>query len=102
MGSVESIRAAIAAYAADAAGNSFPLAIGDWTTLVNIVNPNGANLKPTDIEQGFTLRRYSAIVVAPDPAAQDYTMSFLVTGVPDTHTGRLITVSPAGIEKDTP
>ena len=102
VGSNESIRAAIAAYAADSAGNSFPLNIPDWASLINIVNPNGANLKPTDIEQGFTLRGYTAVVIAPDPAAQDYTMSFLVTGVPDTSVGRLICVSPAGISKELP
>ena len=101
VGSVESIRAAIAAYAADSAGNSFPLAIADWNALVGIVNPNGANLKATEVLQGFSFVQYDALIVAPDPAAQDYSMLFNVNGVPNTDTGSRIMVSPDGIEKRT-
>jgi prepilin-type N-terminal cleavage/methylation domain-containing protein len=102
VGSIESVRAAIAAYAADSAGNTFPSAMGDWAALTTIVNANGATLKNTDAEQGFQLRSYVGIDVDGDAVYEDYTMSFLVMGVPDTDTGRVVAVSPSGIDKTKP
>jgi prepilin-type N-terminal cleavage/methylation domain-containing protein len=102
VGSIESVRAAIAAYAADSSGNTFPAQMNDWGSLVTVVNANGATLKPTEPEQGFELRGYTGIDADGDLVVEDYTMSFLVTGVPDTDTGRLVNVSPSGIEKSKP
>ena len=102
IGTTESIRAALAAYAADSRGNSFPGQVANWEELVRVVNPNGANLKNTVAEQGFDLRAYTAIDSDSDSIVEDYTMSFLVTGLPDTSMGRLILVSPSRIEKARP
>jgi len=103
VGSIESIRAAVAAYAADSAGNSFPqAAMNSWAALTVLVNANGATLKNTEPEQGFQLRGYAAIDNDADGVIEDYTMSFLVVGVPDTDTGRVVAVSPSGIDKTKP
>jgi hypothetical protein len=102
VGSIESVRAALAAYAADAAGNSFPATMANWGELTSIVNANGATLKNTAAEQGFDLRGYTASDSDSDGIVEDYTMSFLVDGVPDADVGRLILVSPSGIDKTTP
>jgi type II secretory pathway pseudopilin PulG len=99
VGTTESIRAALAAYAADTPGKTYPPRIASWEELVSVVNPNGATLNGTEAEQGFDLRGYTPIDSDGDGIVEDYTMSFLVTGVPDTHTGRLILVRPSGIEK---
>ena len=101
VGSTESIRAAIAGFAADSAGNTFPSAaqIADWATLAATVNANGANLKATAALQGMDLRNYTPIDVDGDGVFEDYTMSFFTIGVPVTDVGAVITVDPSGIEK---
>ena len=99
VGSIESVRAAVAAYAADSAGNTFPTVMGSWAALTVLVNANGATLKDTEAQQGFTLRGYAPIDTDGDGVVEDYTMSFEVMGVPATDTGRVIAVSPSGIEK---
>lgn len=101
VGSIESIRAAIAGYATDSDGNSYPAAISNYDDLTVLVNANGATLKPTEAEQGFELRGYTGIDADGDQVQETYTMSFLVTGVPTTSLGRLIRVSPSGIEQET-
>lgn len=102
IGSIESTRAALASYAADTPGNSYPARIASWEDLVKVVNSNGATLKNTAAAQGFALRGYTAIDNDGDAIFEDYTMSFLVDGLPDTRSGRLVLVSPNGIEKDIP
>jgi hypothetical protein len=102
VGSIESVRAAIAAYAADSRENTFPAVIADWGALTVLVNAHGANLKNTAAKQGFHLRSYTGIDVDADGIYENYTMSFLVDGIPDTNTGRLIAVSPSGIDKTKP
>ena len=102
VGSIESIRAAIAAYAADSVGNSFPdtTDISDYATLVALVNANGATLKTTAAAQGFTLRGYGPVDAAPsDGVFEDYTMSFTVHGITVGSPGEVICVSPGGIAK---
>jgi hypothetical protein len=71
-----------------------------WEELVRVVNPQGSNLQPTAAEQGFQLRAYTAIDSDHNGVFEDYTMSFLVDGVSDAHQGRLVLVSPAGIDKE--
>lgn len=100
VGPMESIRAALHAYSADSAGHSFPATMATWEELTRIVNPQGSNLKKTATEQGFHLRGYTAIDSDNNGIFEDYTMSFLVDGVPNTHRGRLVLVSPDGIDKD--
>ena len=102
VGSIESVRAAIAAYAADSNGNTFPSVMASYGDLTTVVNANGATLKNTEAEQGFELRGYTGIDSDGDQIRENYTMSFLVKGIPDTSTGRLILVSPSGIDKSKP
>ena len=100
VGSIESVRAAIAAYAADASGNSFPTGIATYAKLLEVVNSNGANLKDAEKDQGFQFRKYTpGDIDTNDNVVGNYTMSFTVIGVPDTDKGSLISVSPSGIEK---
>ncbi len=96
---IESVRAAFAAYAADASGNTFPDEIANWGTLMVIVNANGGDLQLTEKAQGFSLRGYSGIDSEGDGIYEDYTMSFRITTIPQQNTGSLISVSPRGIEK---
>ncbi|ETX05473.1 hypothetical protein [Candidatus Entotheonella palauensis] len=100
VGAIESIRAAIAAYAADSTGNTFPVAIDDWGALTVLVNSNGGALKHTEKEQGVSLRGYSSIDHDQDGIFENYTMSFRITGIPAQSTGSLVLVSPSGIDKD--
>lgn len=102
VGSIESVRAAIAAYAADSGGNTFPAVMGTYGDLTALVNANGATLKNTEADQGFELCGYAGIDQDNDLIREDYTMSFLVKGISDTSTGRLILVSPSGIDKSKP
>ena len=101
VGSIESIRAAIAGYAADSVGNTFPNAadISDYATLTTLVNANGATLMSTSLAQGFNLRLYTPIDSEPDLVIEDYTMSFTVNGIAAGAPGEVICVSPGGINK---
>ena len=101
VGSIESIRAAIAAYAADSVGNTFPADgdMGDYASLVGIVNANGATLTGTENAQGFSWRGYDAVDADTDNVFEDYTMSFSVNGINPNAPGEFICVSPGGINK---
>jgi len=101
IGTTESIRAAMAGYAADSVGNLFPAAIGDWTTLEGITTANGGTLKATEALQGMTIENYN-----PDPDStgtngEDYMFVFYTTGVPADMDGAQVEVRPSGIEKQT-
>ena len=101
VGSIESIRAAIASYAADSPGNTFPSStnIADYATLVTLVNNNGATLNSVDTVQGFAFGSYNPVDSDNDGVFENYTMSFTVHGIKSTDTGSKILVSPGGIEK---
>jgi len=102
VGSIESIRAAIASYAADSVGNTFPNDTADITyyvTLVALVNANGATLTADPNAQGFNLRGYGAVDADGDTVFEDYTMSFTVNGIPAGSPGEVVCVSPGGINK---
>lgn len=101
VGSVESIRAAIAGYAAESVGNSYPETMDTYDDLTSVVNENGASLKSTEKDQGIELRSYAGIDIDQDQVRETYTMSFLVIGVPETSPGRLLVVSPSGIDRET-
>jgi hypothetical protein len=101
VGSVESIRAAIASYAADSNGNTFPADgdIGNYAALQPLVNANGATLTLDPNVQGFNLRGYDGIDGDGDGVVEDYTMSFTVNGITVGAPGQIICVSPGGINK---
>jgi type IV pilus assembly protein PilA len=101
VGSTESIRAAIAGFAADSPGNLFPdtTEISDWETLVNVSNNNGGTLKGTYTSQGIELMTYDTIDTDGDTTRDDYYFIFEVVGVPDDKTGKVIEVRPSGISR---
>ncbi len=99
VGTGESMRAALAAYAADSAGNLFPTAIASYAALTTLINKNGGSLKATELLAGMTLRAFTSIDSDGDSTDDTYTMSFAVTGVDDSNIGHCIVISPAGIDK---
>ena len=101
VGSIESIRAAIASYAADSNGNTFPNGtdIGNYADLVKLVNNNGATLTSSDTAQGFKLLTYNALDSDTDNVFEDYSMTFRVHGIATGAQGSVVFVSPGGIEK---
>ena len=103
VGTTESIRAAMAGFAADSQGNLFPdeTAITDWASLVAVSNANGGTLKTTDVLQGMTLNDYVTIDSDGDGTRDDYYFVFWTTGVSPTMLGAQVEVRPSGIEKQT-
>jgi len=110
VGTVESIRGAMAGYAADSDGNYFPGTIDQWGpsstagTLVYICNGNGATLKESLAEQGFSGFTYQGLDSAGNNAnteVADYYFIFTVAGVPPDLTGAQLEVRPSGIFKQT-
>ena len=108
VGSCESIRGAMAAYAADSPSNQFPNAtdaamwrdITDWVTLVGVLNSNGASLKETEADQGMTFVAYDEWDVDGDgTGGDDYYFVFSTNGVPISNTGSLIEARSNGIQR---
>jgi type II secretory pathway pseudopilin PulG len=98
VGTTESIRGALAGFAADSAGNIFPAAIADWGALVSVSNANGGTLKTTETLQGLEFVEYATWDVDGDTVVgDDYYFIFYVTGVPVDLTGSQIEVRPSGI-----
>ena len=104
VGTTESIRGAVAGFAADSEGNLFPLeaAITNWATLVSEANANGATLKTSATSQGMTIQDYDCWDTDSDgTAGDDYYFIFWVTGVPDDQSGSQLEVRPSGIMRQT-
>jgi len=104
LATASSIRGAMAGFAADSIGNSFPAQdrITDWEELANLMNDNGATLKTSAVEQGFVTGSvvYTAIEDDTDPnVIGDYSISVQVAGVPETQIGYTLILSPSGLEK---
>ncbi len=101
VGTTESIRGALAGFAADSTGNLFPddTAITDWDSLIDTCNTNGATLKQTSAGQGITLIKYDSFDTDSDGTDDDYYFIFEVNGVPDRLMGKVIEVRPSGIER---
>lgn len=100
VGTSESIRGALAGFAADSTGNVFPdtTALSDWTTLQSICNNNGATLKGSEVAQGLEFVEYATWDVDGDSVVgDDYYFIFYVTGVPVDQTGSQIEVRPSGL-----
>jgi prepilin-type N-terminal cleavage/methylation domain-containing protein len=106
VGTCESIRGAMAAYAADSQSNLFPnpgtawVDITDWTSLTSALNGNGASLKATDALQGMEMNEYVTWDLDGDgEVGDDYYFMFSTLGVPDELTGAIIEVRSSGIQR---
>jgi type II secretory pathway pseudopilin PulG len=106
VGTCESIRGAMAAYAADSQSNLFPnpganwVDITDWPSLASALNGNGASLKPTAALQGLELDEYITWDLDGDAeVGDDYYFIFSTIGVPDDLTGAIIEVRSSGIQR---
>lgn len=104
----ESIRGAIAGYAADSEGNYFPtpaqIPDNGWNELLDICNRNGATLKDSMAGQGFSGFTYRGLATDGTETSNecaDYYFIFRTAGVPQELTGSQIEVRPSGIEKQT-
>lgn len=97
----ESIRAALASYAADSPDNLFPVAgsITGYATMSALVNRNGGTLKATAPAMGIEWISYSVIDTDADGTADSYALQLSVLGVPNTIEGYFIRLTPEGISK---
>ena len=96
----ESIRGALAGFAATSTGNLFPESadLGGWTDLQALCNSHGATLKATSTDQGYSDFSYTAVDSAMGEPG-DYFILVQVAGVPTDLTGSKIEVRPSGIMK---
>jgi len=102
MGNGSTMRASMASFAADSVGNSFPAAIADFAALRALVNANGASLPATEAAAGFTFSGYTTTADPADATTfTSYTFSIVLTGVPATFPGRVLTVTDQAITKGT-
>jgi len=107
VGTSESVRGAVAGFAADSTGNYFPNTssiASDWTQLVTVANKNGATLKGSAGEQGFSGFTYQGLDTTganTDAYPADYYFIFRVSGVPQDLTGSQVECRPSGIFKQT-
>jgi type IV pilus assembly protein PilA len=99
VGTTESIRGAMAGFAADSTGNTFPAAIANWAALVSACNANGSTLKATDTEQGLILINYTPFDSDADGTNDNYYFIFEVTSVSNDQVGKVIEVRPSGVER---
>lgn len=106
IGTTESIRGAVAGFAADSNGNFFPNTpnFNSWNGLLDTCNRNGATLKDSIGGQGYSAFTYQGLNTAGaavDDNPTDYYFVFRASGVPQELTGSQIEVRPSGIEKQT-
>ncbi len=102
LGTTESIRGALAGFAADSIGNLFPKTtqLQSWADLVNRANANGGSLKQSQDQQGISYVTYDTWDTDGNGVlGDDYYFLFLVNGVPSDLTGSLIEVRSSGIVK---
>ena len=101
----ESVRAALASFAADSADNLFPVAgaagINSWATFTALVNRNGGTLKALEGASGagISFVSYSVSDTDGDATNDTYTLTLSVSGVPNTVDGSLIQLTPQGITR---
>jgi len=98
----ESIRAALASFAADSADNLFPAAgsIASYADMFTVVNHNGGTLKRTAAAMGMSFVSYSVSDFNGDGVVDSYTLTLSVIGVPSTgYVGATIQLTPEGIIK---
>jgi prepilin-type N-terminal cleavage/methylation domain-containing protein len=95
VGTGDSVRAALASFAADSVDNLYPASatITDYATLRTTANLNGATLPAAGT---FTLTHYTRFDTDGDGVQDSYSMRVVVTGVPNTFTGNNLLVTPDG------
>ena len=100
VGAGATMRASMASFAADDPNNGFPAAgsITTLPTLTAIMNANGSSFGATP---GFTFASYSAGTVDSFGTPIAYTLTFTISGVPNTQIGSEIVVTDQGITKTT-
>lgn len=100
VGSSESIRGALASFAADSSGNAYPVAgsIASYANLQTQVNANGGSLPATATSAGFDLVSYGTSDTDGDGLPDDYSMRLSVSGVDSTsYRGGLVLVTPTAV-----
>jgi prepilin-type N-terminal cleavage/methylation domain-containing protein len=102
VGTGEGIRAALAGFAADSAGNLFPGAIANYAALTPIINANGGTLKATETLMGVTFVSYTPSDTDLDGTPDSYRLVVQINGVPqgaNGYDGHTVVISPEGIER---
>ena len=106
VGTCESIRGAMSAYAADSVSHLFPnsganwIDITTWDELITALNSNGASLKGSEEAQGMNLIQYvNWDVDADGDAGDDYYFVFQTRGVPEGNTGAMVEARSNGISR---
>jgi prepilin-type N-terminal cleavage/methylation domain-containing protein len=105
VGTCESIRGAMAAYASNSVSVQFPnsggpdwVDINSWESMVGVLNANGATLKGSEEEQGMKYVQYDTWDVDGDgDVGDDYYFVFQTRGVSAENTGAVIEVRCNGI-----
>ena len=92
----ESVRAALAGYAAEQVSSLYPLSddIEDYDGAVDLLNPQGAALPADPVTVSIGSLSYES------EDGETYTLT-IVVNVPEGVTGRQLTVTPSGIERGT-
>ncbi|RMF91026.1 MAG: type II secretion system protein [Nitrospinota bacterium] len=93
-----SIRAALAAYAADDDNQYYPDSISGYSGLKDLVNSYGGNLPDTSTAAGFNFSSYNA---TNNDTTSTYSLVLTVNGVPNDLEGKKLTVTPSGVTKET-
>ncbi len=95
------IRAALAAFASDSVGNSYPPdALTDYEEIRIILNDNGGSMDPNNLVHGIATDTidYTPTMDTNDATvAVDYTMIYDVIGIPEARVGRQILMNSFGI-----
>jgi type II secretory pathway pseudopilin PulG len=103
VGTGESLRAAMAAFAADSVGNGFPTAAqipsGNYAALKTIADANGAPLPTTS--GVLTFVSYTIIDTDGDTIPDDYSMRLSVKAQAPGTPGSQVLITPAGVLKCT-
>jgi len=95
----DSIRAALASFAADSVETPYPeaAAITSYDTLVGIVNRQGGALKPTAAAMGIQFKGYTTLDTDGDGVMDSYVLELWVLGMPPTMQGSVVRITPTGI-----
>jgi prepilin-type N-terminal cleavage/methylation domain-containing protein len=95
VGTGDSVRAAIASFAADSVDNLYPATavMTDYASLRTTANKHGAALPATG---SFTLEHYTRFDMDGDGVDDSYSMRLVVTGVAGTFVGSHLLVTPEG------
>lgn len=98
IGSSENVRASLASYAVDSAGNGYPTAIADYMELRSVTSANGGTLPAQSV---FSLISYASRDTDGDDVPDDYSMRLSVHAVRTPQRGGQILVTPSGIYRCT-